>query len=53
MVVAASCCRDAAWTGRLVRIEEKMNDAKYREILEHSGPQTGAKAHRSDFGTNL
>jgi hypothetical protein len=42
-----------AGTGRLVRIEGKMNGANYREILtdpylpapEHSGPQTGEKVH--------
>jgi hypothetical protein len=36
MVVAASWCRDvlsAAGTWRLVRIEGKVNRAKYREIL--------------------
>jgi hypothetical protein len=26
----------AAWTGRLVRIEGKMNGAKYREILDEN-----------------
>ena len=44
-------CFSAAGTGRLVRIEGKMNGAKYSEILdknspEHSGPQTGVKVHR-------
>jgi hypothetical protein len=36
MVVAASCCGDVfqlKGTGRLVRIEAKMNGAKYREIF--------------------
>jgi hypothetical protein len=28
-------CFSAAGTGRLVRIEAKMNGAKYREILEN------------------
>jgi hypothetical protein len=39
MVVAASCCGDvftAAGTGRLVRIEGKVNGAKYREILDEN-----------------
>ena len=39
MVVAASCCLDvfeAIWSGRLVRIEGKMNRAKYREILDEN-----------------
>jgi hypothetical protein len=27
-------CFSAAWTGRLVRIEGKMNGAKYREIID-------------------
>ena len=37
MVVAASCCGDVfqrQGLGRLVRIEGKMNGAKYREILD-------------------
>ena len=36
MVVAASCCRDVfqAGTGRLVRIEGRMNGEKYREIID-------------------
>ena len=42
-------CFSAAGTGRLVRIEGKMNGAKYREILDENperlGPQTGAKVH--------
>ena len=50
-------CFLAAGTGRLVRIEAKMNGAKYREILDEnqlrtsdwmktsSGPQTGVKVH--------
>ena len=44
-------CFSAAGTGRLVRIEGKMNGAKYKEILdgkaasEHSGLQTEAKVH--------
>ena len=52
MVVAASCCGDVfsvPGTRRLVRIEGKMNSAKYRELLdaapECSGPQTGANDH--------
>ena len=39
MVVAASCCGDVfqqAGTGRLVRIEGKMNAAMYRDILEEN-----------------
>jgi hypothetical protein len=39
MVVAASCCGDVlseAGTGRLVRIEGKMNGVKYREILDEN-----------------
>ena len=38
MVVAASCCGDvfSEGTGRLVRIEGKMNRAKYREILDEN-----------------
>ena len=38
MVVAASCCGcfTAAGTGRLVRIEGKMNGVKYREILDEN-----------------
>ena len=36
MVLVASCCGDVsvARTGRLVRIEGKMNGSKYREILD-------------------
>ena len=37
MVVVASCCGEVlseAGTGRLVRIEGKMNGAKYRKILD-------------------
>ena len=39
-----------AGTGRLVRIERKINGAKYREIIDEkapelSGPQTGEKVH--------
>ena len=37
MVVTLSCCGDvfkSAGTGKLVRIEGMMDDAKYREILE-------------------
>jgi hypothetical protein len=35
-----------AGTGRIVRIEGKMNSAKYREILDElPEPQTGAKVH--------
>jgi hypothetical protein len=29
-------CFSAAGTGRLVRIESKMNDAKYREIIDEN-----------------
>ena len=39
MMVAASCYRgyfSAAGTGRLIRIEAKMNGAKYREILYYN-----------------
>ena len=39
MVVTASCCGDvftAAGTGRLVRIEGKVNGAKYGEILDEN-----------------
>ncbi|KAI3361553.1 hypothetical protein L3Q82_013688, partial [Scortum barcoo] len=39
MVVAASCCGDVfqqAGTGRLVRIEGKMNAAMYRDILDEN-----------------
>ena len=36
MVVAESCCFSVAGTGRLVRIEGKMNGAKYREILDEN-----------------
>jgi hypothetical protein len=38
MVVAASCCVNVfqRQTGRLVRIEGKMNGAKYREILDEN-----------------
>jgi hypothetical protein len=43
-------CFSAAVTGRLVRIEAKMNGAKYREVLDEPAPectklQTGAKVH--------
>jgi hypothetical protein len=38
-------CFSATGAGRLVRIEGKMNGGKYREILERSGPQNGAKVH--------
>jgi hypothetical protein len=43
-------CFSAAGIGRLVRIEAKMNEAKYREILDENLlqsalPQTGAKVH--------
>ena len=34
MVVAASCCGDVFQRQGLVRIEVKMNRAKYREILD-------------------
>ena len=45
------CC-SAAGTGRLVRIEGKMNAAMYRDILDENllqsaGPQTGATVHLS------
>ena len=33
-------CFSVAWTGRLVRIEGRMNGAKYREILEENLPQS-------------
>jgi hypothetical protein len=33
-------CFSAAGTGRLVRIEGKMNGAKYREILDENLPQS-------------
>ena len=49
-----------AGTGRLVRIEEKMYGAKYREIVdkkkpapENSGPQTGGKGSPSNRTTTL
>ena len=44
-------CFSSAATGRLVRIEAKMNGAKYKIVPllkpspEHSGPQTGVKVH--------
>ena len=41
-------CFSEAGTGRLVRIEGKMNGAKYREILDANllqSPQTGVKVH--------
>ena len=44
-------CLSAVGTGRLVRIEGKMNGVKYREIHDErpapecSGPQTGPKVH--------
>ena len=44
-------CFSAAWTGRLVRIEGKMNGAKYRMILDDNLLQSaqdlrrGAKVH--------
>jgi hypothetical protein len=38
-------CFSVAGTGRLVRIEGKMNGAKYREILDENLLQTGAKVH--------
>ena len=44
-------CFSVAGTGRLVRIEGKMNRAKYREILDEillSGPQTGVKVQDND-----
>ena len=36
MVVAASCCGDVFQRQRLVRIEAKINGAKYREILDEN-----------------
>ena len=33
-------CFSAAWTGRLVRMEAKMNGAKYRGILDENLPQS-------------
>ena len=39
MVVAASCCGEVfhqEGTGKLVRIEGKMNRAKYREMLDEN-----------------
>ena len=43
-------CFSAAGTERLVRIEERMNGAKYREILDENLPSralmiSGAKVH--------
>ncbi len=38
-------CFSAAGTGRLVRIEGKMNAAIYRDILDEHGPQTGSTVH--------
>ena len=40
-------CFSEAGTGRLLRIEAKMNGAKCREFLDekHSVPQTGVKVH--------
>jgi hypothetical protein len=41
-------CFSAAETGRLVRIEGKINGAKYSEILDEKqlqNTQTGAKVH--------
>uniref|UniRef100_A0AAZ3RAT2 Uncharacterized protein n=1 Tax=Oncorhynchus tshawytscha TaxID=74940 RepID=A0AAZ3RAT2_ONCTS len=44
-------CFSATGTGRLVRIEGKMNGAKYREILDENLPQSaqdlnlGQKVH--------
>ena len=39
-------CFSDAGTGRLVRIEGKLNGAKYRDPApERSGPQTGATVH--------
>ena len=62
-------CFSAAWTGRLVRIEAKMNRAKYREILDDNllqtsdwgeGPpfdsdflSTQPRQRRRGFGTSL
>ena len=38
MVVAASCCEcfSKAGTGGLVRVEGKLNGAKYRDILDEN-----------------
>jgi hypothetical protein len=44
-------CFSEAGSGRLVKIEGKMNGVKYREILDENllqsgaGPQTGMKVH--------
>ena len=52
-------CFSTAETGRLVRIEGKMNGAKYREILDEnllqsgSGPQTGGDGSPSNRTTTL
>jgi hypothetical protein len=47
----------AAGTGRLVRIEGKMNGAKYREIVDenllHSAQDLKPRLRRSGFGTKL
>ena len=39
-------CFSAAGTGRLVRIEEKMNRAKYREILDENLLQSAQDLRR-------
>ena len=33
-------CFPAAWTGRLIRIEGKINESKYTEILDEKFPQS-------------
>ena len=41
-------CFSVTWTGRLVRIEGKMNGAKYKEILDENllqNAQNGVKVH--------
>jgi hypothetical protein len=51
-------CFSAAGTGRLVRIEGKMNGAKYRDLWwkpsqEHSGLQDWGKGSLSNRTTTL
>ena len=52
-------CFSAAGTGKLVRIEGKINGAKYSEILDENplqsaqGPRLGPRQCRSGFGTSL
>lgn len=39
-------CSLIAWTGKLVRVEGKMDGARYRAIQFHSAsPDTGMKVH--------